>query len=110
TEGVIRTVIPLSAISPHLIEATIALEDRQFYTHQGIDVRRIVAAAIADVTHQRVEQGGSTITQQLVKRMFVGSANSLERKVREATLAREIERRFAKTDILSITLSQLLYE
>jgi membrane peptidoglycan carboxypeptidase len=109
TDGVVRTVIPLSAISPHLIDATIALEDRQFYTHQGIDVRRIIAAAIADVTHQRVEQGASTITQQLVKRMFVGSANSLERKVREATLALEIERRFSKNEILTLYLNQIFY-
>ncbi|TMD19860.1 MAG: hypothetical protein E6J07_05065, partial [Chloroflexi bacterium] len=109
TDGMVRTVIPLSAISPHLIDATIALEDRQFYTHQGIDIRRIVAAAIADLTHQRVEQGASTITQQLVKRMFVGSANSLERKVREATLALEIERRFSKNDILTLYLNQIFY-
>ena len=109
TDGVVRTVIPLSAISAHLVDATIALEDRQFYTHQGIDLRRIVAAAIADVTHQRVEQGASTITQQLVKRMFVGSANSLERKVREATLALEIERRFSKNEILTLYLNQIFY-
>jgi len=109
TEGVVRTVVPLSAISPHLIEATISLEDRQFYTHNGIDIRRIVGAAIADVTHQRAEQGGSTITQQLVKRMFVGSANSLERKVREAVLALEIERRFSKNDILTLYLNQIFY-
>jgi membrane peptidoglycan carboxypeptidase len=109
TEGVVRTVIPLSAISPHLIDATISLEDRQFYTHKGLDIRRIMAAAIADVTHQRVEQGGSTITQQLVKRMFVGSANSLERKVREAALALEIERRFSKNDILTLYLNQIFY-
>ena len=109
TDGVIRTVIPLSAISPHLIDATIALEDRQFYTHQGIDFPRIVAAAIADLTHQGVQQGASTITQQLVKRMFVGSANSLERKVREATLALEIERRFSKNEILTLYLNQIFY-
>jgi len=109
TDGVIRTVIPLSAISPHLIDATIALEDRQFYTHQGIDFPRIVAAAIADLTHQGVQQGGSTITQQLVKRMYVGSANSLERKVREAALALEIERRFSKNEILTLYLNQIFY-
>ncbi|TMF13911.1 MAG: hypothetical protein E6I37_04055 [Chloroflexi bacterium] len=109
TDGVVRTVISLSAISPHLIDATIALEDRQFYTHQGIDFPRIVAAAIADLTHQGVQQGASTITQQLVKRMYVGSANSLERKVREATLALEIERRFSKNEILTLYLNQIFY-
>ena len=109
TEGVVRTVVPLSAISPHLIEATISLEDRYFYTHNGIDIPRIVSAAIANVTHQRIEQGGSTITQQLVKRMFVGSDPSLERKVREAVLAMEIERRYSKNDILTLYLNQIFY-
>jgi 1A family penicillin-binding protein len=109
TEGVIRTVIPLSAISPHLIQATIALEDRQFYLHHGIDFRRIVGAAVADVTHQRAQQGGSTITQQLVKSIFLGNERSLERKIREAALALEIERRFSKNEILTIYLNQIFY-
>jgi len=109
TDGVVRTVIPLSAISPHLIEATVSVEDRQFYTHNGIDIPRIVAAAIANITHHSVQQGGSTITQQLVKRMFVVSDPSLERKVREAVLALEIERRFSKNDILTLYLNQIFY-
>ena len=109
TDGVIRTVVPLSAISPHLTEATISLEDRYFYTHNGIDVPRILSAAVANVTHQRIEQGGSTITQQLVKRMFVGSDPSLERKVREAVLAMEIERRYSKNQILTLYLNQIFY-
>ena len=88
TEGVIRTVVPLSSISPHVVQATVALEDRLFYTHHGIDIRRIIGAAIADITHQRVEQGGSTITQQLVKTVFLNtSERSVERKVREAAVA-----------------------
>lgn len=109
TDGVIRTVVPLSAISPHLVEATIALEDRTFYTNNGIDIRRIIGAAIADVTHQRAAQGGSTITQQLVKRMFVGNDPSIERKVREAVLALELQRRFSKNDILTLYLNQIFY-
>lgn len=109
TEGVVRTVVPLSAISPHLVQATIALEDRQFYTHHGIDFTRTIGAALADLTHQRAVQGGSTITQQLVKRMFVGSDTSIERKVREAVLALEIERRYSKSDILTLYLNQIFY-
>ncbi len=109
TEGVIRTVVPLAAISPHLVQATIALEDRQFYVHHGVDLRRILGAALADVTHQRVQQGGSTITQQLVKSVFLGSERSLERKIREAVLALEIERRFSKNDILTLYLNQIFY-
>jgi len=108
--GEIRTVVPLSAISPQLIQATIALEDRQFRQHHGIDFRRIVGAAIADLTHQRVEQGGSTITQQLVKSVFLNSTErSLERKVREAAVALEIERRFSKDDILTLYLNRIFY-
>jgi len=110
TEGVIRTVVPLSAITPHLVQATIALEDRQFFTHHGIDFRRIMGAAIADLTHQRVEQGGSTITQQLVKTVFLNtSERSLERKIREAAVALEIERRFSKNDILTLYLNRIFY-
>ncbi len=109
TEGVVRTVVPLSAISTHLVQATISLEDRQFYTHHGIDFTRLVGAAVADVTHQRAVQGGSTITQQLVKRMFVGTDPSIERKIREAALALEIERRYSKNDILTLYLNQIFY-
>lgn len=109
TEGVVRTVVPLAAISTHLVQGTIALEDRQFYTHHGIDFTRVVGAAVADVTHQRTVQGGSTITQQLVKRMFVGNDPSFERKIREAALALEIERRYSKNDILTLYLNQIFY-
>jgi membrane peptidoglycan carboxypeptidase len=109
TDGIVRTVIPLAAISPYLVEATISLEDRQFYTHHGIDFASMARAAWADLTHQQVTQGGSTITQQLVKRMLVGSQVSLERKVREAVLAIEIERRFSKNDILTLYLNQIFY-
>ena len=109
TDGVIRTVVPLASISPYLVDATIALEDRTFYTNNGIDVPRIMAAAIADVTRQRVQQGGSTITQQLVKRIFVGNDVSIERKVREAVLAVELQRRFSKNEILTLYLNQIFY-
>jgi membrane peptidoglycan carboxypeptidase len=109
TEGVVRTVVPLAAISTHLVQGTIALEDRQFYTHHGIDFTRVVGAGLADLTHQKAVQGASTITQQLVKRMFVGDDLSLERKIREAALALEIERRYSKNDILTLYLNQIFY-
>ena len=109
TSGVIRTVVPLSAISSHLIEATIAIEDRQFYTHNGIDFRRIIGAAIADLTHQRVEQGASTITQQLVKSVLLGNEQSIDRKIKEAVLALEIERRYSKNEILTLYLNQIFF-
>ena len=109
TEGVIRTVEPLSQISPHLVQATIAVEDRGFYTHHGVDFKRIVAATIANLTHQRIEQGASTITEQLVKASFLTSHQTFERKIREAVLAVEIERRFTKNEILTMYLNQIFY-
>ena len=109
TEGVIRTVEPLAQISPHLVQATIAVEDRGFYSHHGVDFRRVVAAAFANLTHQRIEQGASTITEQLVKTSFLTSQQTFERKIREAVLALEIERRFTKNDILTMYLNQIFY-
>ena len=109
TEGVIRTVEPLSQISPHLVQATIAVEDRGFYSHHGVDFRRVVAAGLANLTHQRIEQGASTITEQLVKTSFLTSQQTFERKIREAVLALEIERRFTKNEILTMYLNQIFY-
>jgi membrane peptidoglycan carboxypeptidase len=108
SEG-IRTVVPLSAISPHLVQATISLEDRTFYSHHGIDFRRIVGAAIADITHVRAAQGGSTITQQLVKATLLTNERSVERKIKEAVLALDIERRYTKTQILTLYLNEIFY-
>jgi len=108
SEG-IRTVVPLSAVSPHLVQATISLEDRTFYTHHGIDFRRVIGAALADITHQRVAQGGSTITQQLVKATLLTNERSVERKIKEAVLALDIERRYSKSEILTLYLNEIYY-
>src|SRR5216684_1946975 len=108
SEG-IRTVVPLSAISPHLMQATVSLEDRTFYTHHGIDFRRDIGAALADITHVRAAQGGSTITQQLVKATLLTNERSVERKIKEAVLALDIERRYTKTEILTLYLNEIYY-
>ena len=108
SEG-IRTVVPLSAISPHLVQATVSLEDRTFYTHHGIDFRRVIGAALADITHVRAAQGGSTITQQLVKATLLTNERSVERKIKEAVLALDIERRYTKTEILTLYLNEIYY-
>lgn len=108
SEG-IRTVVPLSAISPHLVQATISMEDHTFYSHHGIDFRRVIGAALADITHQRVAQGGSTITQQLVKATLLTNERSFERKIKEAVLALDIERRYTKSEILTLYLNEIYY-
>ena len=75
-----------------MVQAIVAIEDRRFWEHQGVDARGIARALWADVRHQRVVEGGSTITQQYVKNMYVTNARTIARKVREAALAWQLER------------------
>src|SRR5205807_8322182 len=81
--GEIRTVVPLAKISPLLQKATVDLEDRNFYQHHGLDYPRLAKAAYSDLTHSGIAQGGSTITQQLVKSLYTGQERSLDRKIKE---------------------------
>jgi membrane peptidoglycan carboxypeptidase len=104
----IRTVVPLARISPLLRKATIDVEDKNFYTNSGLDYQRLVAAAYNDVTRQAT-QGASTITQQLVKLKYLTAERSLDRKIREALLAGELEGRFSKDQILETYLNSIFY-
>ena len=110
-QGDHRIVVPLSYISPLLVEATIAAEDHTFYQNQGVDVGGIIRAALADYSHHGLVQGGSTISQQLVKQVFIGPnpAPTIQRKVREALLALELNRRYSKQDILEMYLNTIYY-
>ena len=105
----IRTVVALSKISPLLQKATIDLEDRNFYQHHGLDFQRLVSAAYADVTHTGIQQGASTITQQLVKRKYLSGTQTLDRKIKEALLANDIEGRYPKDTILEAYLNEIPY-
>lgn len=105
----IRTVIPLARISPILRKATIDLEDRNFYQHHGLDFERLISAAYADVTHSGITQGASTITQQLVKRKYLSGQQNLDRKIKEALLAGDIENRYSKDQILEAYLNEIFY-
>lgn len=115
-----RTVVPLSRIAPVLQDATLSVEDRGFFTHQGVDYRRVVIAAAYDFTHRSSALGGSTITQQLIKNdvLCAGCANgstsgagdkSFSRKMRELLLAEELERRYSKQEILGLYLNSIFY-
>ena len=106
-----RIVVPLSYISPWLIKATLATEDRSFYKNNGIDAVGIVRAAFADYSSRRITQGGSTISQQLVKQVFIGPnpPNTLQRKLKEAALALELNRRYSKDQILEMYLNTIYY-
>lgn len=102
-----RTPVPLDALPPDLVRCFLAIEDHRYFEHMGINVGRIAKALVVDMLHGRIVEGGSTITQQLVKVLFLKPERTFSRKVREAFLALEIERRYTKTEILSLYLNQI---
>ena len=97
----------LKQMSPHLPQAVIATEDRRFYSHFGIDPIGMLRAAMADLAAGRVVEGGSTITQQLAKNLFLTPERSVGRKIRETLLALWLEHRFTKDEILEIYLNRV---
>src|ERR1700737_1640429 len=104
----IRTVVPLGRIAPVLRQATIDVEDKNFYTNSGLDYQRLAAAAYGDLSGHPL-QGASTITQQLVKLKYLTSQQSLDRKIKEALLAGQLEGRFTKDQILETYLNSIFY-
>ncbi len=109
-----RTVVPLGAITWDLRHATIAIEDRDYYAHGAVSPVRVVAAAVYDVIHRRAAQGGSTITQQVVKNYMLETGNwqthrTIGQKVREFLLAIQMERRYSKDQILEMYLNKIFY-
>jgi 1A family penicillin-binding protein len=108
-----RTQVSLDQISPHLINATVATEDRFFYLNVGVDPIAIARAVYYNVSEREIVSGGSTITQQLARYVLLTpeerTAQSLSRKIKEAVLAMEINRRYTKEQILEIYLNQIYY-
>jgi penicillin-binding protein 1A len=99
--------LTLSEMSRYLPEAVIATEDRRFYSHFGVDPIGLLRAALADLAAGRIVEGGSTITQQLAKNLFLTPERSLARKIRETLLALWLEHRFTKNQILEIYLNRV---
>src|SRR3990170_32574 len=95
-----RRLIRLSQIPPAMIDAILAAEDHRFYEHHGIDPMRIAKAAWVDLISGRLRQGGSTLTQQLMKNFFLTQKRDWHRKVKEILMAYIAERRFSKEEIL----------
>ncbi len=104
-----RTVVPLAQISPNVQDATISIEDPNFYQHGGVDFKAIARAIIADLTPGGVTQGGSTITQQVVKNVLLTSSRTITRKIEEWVLAIKLERVLTKNQILELYLNQVPY-
>ncbi|MFH2033414.1 MAG: penicillin-binding protein 1A, partial [Candidatus Margulisiibacteriota bacterium] len=104
-----RRVVPLSKISPILQQAVVAIEDERFYKHAGVDFFGIGRAFTKNLLRGRIVQGASTITQQLARNIFLTHQKTLTRKLAEAFLAFQIERRFSKEEILELYLNQIYF-
>jgi penicillin-binding protein 1A len=101
--------VALKDLPPFLPNAFIAIEDRRFYSHFGVDPFGIARAAVANLLHRGVSQGGSTLTQQLAKNVFLTQERTLLRKLQEAELAFWLERRYSKAEILELYLNRVYF-
>ena len=99
--------VPIERIPVFLRKALVAIEDSRFYEHNGIDVRGIARALVKDVVKGRLAEGGSTITQQLIKNKFLSGEKTLDRKVKEGMLAIEFEKKYSKDQILEMYFNQI---
>ncbi len=104
-----RDPVPLDSIPSHIIAALIATEDRNFYSHSGLDLKGIARALIKDILAGEFVEGASTITQQLAKTLFLTSRKTMVRKIKEAILAFQLERRYTKGEILKLYLNQVYF-
>src|ERR1700674_1738220 len=104
-----RIFVTLGQMPPALKQAAIATEEARFYSHFGVDPMGIARAVYQNFRRGRIVEGGSTITQQLAKVLFLTPDKSLERKLKEAVLALELERRYSKTRILEMYLNQVYF-
>ncbi|WP_180955140.1 transglycosylase domain-containing protein [Peribacillus deserti] len=101
--------IPISQIPDHVKDAVVAIEDHRFYEHDGVDYQGIFRAAAANVKAGAVVQGGSTITQQLIKNALLNSDRTYKRKFKEYFLAKEVEKKFSKSEIMGMYLNQIYF-
>jgi penicillin-binding protein 1A len=104
-----RIDVPLARISPHLVDAIIAVEDQRFYDHNGVDVVRVAGAALSNLREGRRAQGGSTITQQLARQSFLTPEKTFRRKLTEVVVATRLEEQFTKDEILELYLNKVYF-
>jgi len=102
-----RSWVSLSEIPQNLINAVIAIEDRKFYTHWGVDAKRIIGAVFVNIGRRHYAQGASTLTQQLARNVYLSSKTSMIRKIREAMTAVQVEQYYTKREILELYLNQV---
>ncbi len=105
----IHTAVTYQDIAKNLVNATVATEDKGFWSNQGVDLTRIIQAAIDDLRSGQVVEGGSTITQQLIKNLVVGNGDTITRKLQELVLVPELNNLYSKTDIMEMYLNSIYY-
>jgi len=101
--------VPLKDLPRYVPQAFVAIEDRRFYSHHGIDPIGIARAAVANILRRGVSQGGSTLTQQLAKNLFLTQERTFSRKIQEVALALWLEHKFSKTQILDLYLNRVYF-
>jgi penicillin-binding protein 1A len=101
--------MPIQKMPAQLVNAVVAVEDSHFWEHSGIDYLAIIRAAVKDVLHHRIKEGGSTITQQLAKITFLTPEKTLERKLKEVVLATRIENNLSKEEIMELYLNRVYF-
>jgi 1A family penicillin-binding protein len=104
-----RTQIAFSDIPETVKYSTIALEDQEFFSHRGIKLSSIIRAALADILNRKTTQGGSTITQQFIKKAVLSDEKTFSRKIKEVILSIEVEQMFSKEEILGMYLNEIPY-
>ena len=104
-----RVVLSSARISPVMKQAIVAVEDRRFWEHEGVDARGVLRAVWADVRNKEFVQGGSTITQQLVKNAYTENERTISRKLKEAALAWQLEQKWSKDRILTAYLNTIYF-
>jgi penicillin-binding protein 1A len=104
-----RVIVGADEIAPIMMQAIVAVEDRRYWEHQGVDLRGIFRAVWADITNKELVQGGSTITQQFVKNTYIEPEQTVSRKLKEAALAWQLERRWSKERILTSYLNTIYF-
>ncbi|WP_310552075.1 transglycosylase domain-containing protein [Paenibacillus glufosinatiresistens] len=107
--GQTRDPVPLNAVSPYLIQATLSIEDRHFYHHAGFDLKGMGRAVLANLESGRRSQGASTLTQQLARNLYLSHEKTWTRKMREAMYTLQIEMKYSKDDILHMYLNEIYY-
>jgi penicillin-binding protein 1B len=102
-----RVPVALAEVPEHLVDAVLAVEDRRFFDHWGVDVKRVAGAFVANLRARRVVQGGSTLSQQLAKNLYLSSRRTPTRKARELAMALALEARHSKEEILEAYLNEI---